>query len=99
MVSCIVLIQSSGIHSEIFLERIRNTLSHEMCHLACWVIDGELTEAHGSIWRGWLVLYFCFSSMVTTFFDCTRCRATKVMRKRPDIQVAVRVFFLQSSRH
>lgn len=34
-------------------ERIRNTLSHEMCHLACWVIDRKPQEAHGSIFKGW----------------------------------------------
>ncbi|TFK30675.1 hypothetical protein FA15DRAFT_651200 [Coprinopsis marcescibilis] len=34
-------------------ERIRNTLSHEMCHLASWVIDKEIKEGHGRIWKAW----------------------------------------------
>lgn len=34
-------------------ERIRNTLSHEMCHLACWVISDAPTENHGNIFKGW----------------------------------------------
>ncbi|CDO70916.1 hypothetical protein BN946_scf184829.g24 [Trametes cinnabarina] len=34
-------------------ERIRNTLSHEMCHLACWVISGEPEEQHGPIFKNW----------------------------------------------
>ncbi|PIL30889.1 hypothetical protein GSI_07058 [Ganoderma sinense ZZ0214-1] len=34
-------------------ERIRNTLSHEMCHLACWIIDGAPTENHGSLFKRW----------------------------------------------
>ncbi|KAJ7922966.1 SprT-like family-domain-containing protein [Mycena leptocephala] len=34
-------------------ERIRNTLSHEMCHLACWIIDKEIKEAHGKIFNKW----------------------------------------------
>ncbi|KAI9059599.1 hypothetical protein FKP32DRAFT_1596164 [Trametes sanguinea] len=34
-------------------ERIRNTLSHEMCHLACWVISGQPEEQHGSIFKDW----------------------------------------------
>ncbi|KAJ7480121.1 SprT-like family-domain-containing protein [Mycena galericulata] len=34
-------------------ERIRNTLGHEMCHLACWMIDKEIKEAHGKIFRKW----------------------------------------------
>ncbi|KZT67662.1 hypothetical protein DAEQUDRAFT_385518 [Daedalea quercina L-15889] len=34
-------------------ERIRNTLSHEMCHLASWIISDDPTENHGSIFHGW----------------------------------------------
>ncbi|KAF8266043.1 SprT-like family-domain-containing protein [Lactarius quietus] len=34
-------------------ERIRNTLSHEMCHLACWVINEEPKEGHGKVWKSW----------------------------------------------
>ncbi|KAF9015414.1 SprT-like family-domain-containing protein [Cyathus striatus] len=34
-------------------ERIRNTLSHEMCHLACWIIDKNLKESHGKLWKNW----------------------------------------------
>ncbi|KAL5535156.1 hypothetical protein ACEPAF_3250 [Sanghuangporus sanghuang] len=35
-------------------DRIRNTLSHEMCHLACWVINCNPKENHGGVWRGWV---------------------------------------------
>ncbi|KAI0762076.1 SprT-like family-domain-containing protein [Irpex lacteus] len=34
-------------------ERIRNTLSHEMCHLACWIIDGDPKEGHGKAFKSW----------------------------------------------
>ncbi|KAI6134042.1 SprT-like family-domain-containing protein [Pisolithus thermaeus] len=34
-------------------ERIRNTLSHEMCHLACWVIDKNPREGHGQLFKSW----------------------------------------------
>ncbi|KAH9034187.1 SprT-like family-domain-containing protein [Lactarius pseudohatsudake] len=34
-------------------ERIRNTLSHEMCHLACWVINQDPKEGHGKVWKSW----------------------------------------------
>ncbi|KIJ68615.1 hypothetical protein HYDPIDRAFT_106831 [Hydnomerulius pinastri MD-312] len=34
-------------------ERIRNTLSHEMCHLACWVIDNNPQEGHGHLFKSW----------------------------------------------
>ncbi|KAJ8703172.1 hypothetical protein PTI98_001820 [Pleurotus ostreatus] len=53
---------SAGVHTtEIELaekildceERIRNTLSHEMCHLACWVIDGCPKEGHGQLFKAW----------------------------------------------
>lgn len=36
-------------------ERIRNTLSHEMCHLATWIIDANPREGHGKLWKGWSV--------------------------------------------
>ncbi|CCM01310.1 uncharacterized protein FIBRA_03359 [Fibroporia radiculosa] len=34
-------------------ERIRNTLSHEMCHLACWIINENPKEAHGPTFQKW----------------------------------------------
>ncbi|KAF8665092.1 hypothetical protein AX16_000560 [Volvariella volvacea WC 439] len=34
-------------------ERIRNTLSHEMCHLATWTIDNNPKEGHGRLWTKW----------------------------------------------
>ncbi|KAI0042748.1 hypothetical protein FA95DRAFT_1609929 [Auriscalpium vulgare] len=32
-------------------ERIRNTLSHEMCHLACWIINQDPKEGHGKAFK------------------------------------------------
>lgn len=37
------------------VERIRNTLSHEMCHLACWIINQDPKEGHGKVWKSWWV--------------------------------------------
>lgn len=34
-------------------ERIRNTLSHEMCHLACWIINDSPKEGHGQAFKAW----------------------------------------------
>jgi hypothetical protein len=34
-------------------ERIRNTLSHEMCHLATWIIDKTINEHHGPNFKKW----------------------------------------------
>ena len=28
-------------------------MSHEMCHLACWIISNAPDEQHGSIFKGW----------------------------------------------
>lgn len=33
--------------------RIRNTLAHEMCHLACWIIDKNPQENHGQLFKSW----------------------------------------------
>ncbi|TCD66773.1 hypothetical protein EIP91_000964 [Steccherinum ochraceum] len=33
--------------------RIRNTLAHEMCHLACWIIDKNPQENHGRLFKSW----------------------------------------------
>ncbi|KAG8687547.1 hypothetical protein FRC09_013428 [Ceratobasidium sp. 395] len=34
-------------------ERINNTLSHEMCHLAAWIVDGEVKHQHGPRFKAW----------------------------------------------
>lgn len=36
-----------------YSERIANTLAHEMCHLACWVISNAPNENHGKIFKMW----------------------------------------------
>ncbi|KAH9966385.1 SprT-like family-domain-containing protein, partial [Lactifluus volemus] len=28
-------------------------LSHEMCHLACWIINQDPKEGHGKAWKSW----------------------------------------------
>ncbi|XP_035722593.1 acidic repeat-containing protein-like isoform X3 [Vespa mandarinia] len=32
--------------------RLRDTLIHEMCHAACWIINGE-SNGHGYLWIAW----------------------------------------------
>ena len=34
-------------------DRIRDTLVHEMCHAATWIIDGIKGGGHGREWRAW----------------------------------------------
>lgn len=34
-------------------EQIKDTLAHEMCHLAAWVISNELKNPHGRVFKSW----------------------------------------------
>jgi predicted SprT family Zn-dependent metalloprotease len=34
-------------------EKLRNTLSHEICHIAAWAIDKEMKPAHGPAFKFW----------------------------------------------
>lgn len=36
-------------------DRLRDTLIHEMCHAATWIIN-EVANGHGNQWRAWLVV-------------------------------------------
>lgn len=35
-------------------DRVRDTLLHELCHAAVWIIDGE-NGGHGPVWKRWYV--------------------------------------------
>lgn len=67
-------------------ERVRNTLSHEMCHLASWYINRNPHENHGGVWRGWSVNIPPLSSFRSRL---TPSRTEEVMEKRPDIEISV----------
>jgi hypothetical protein len=56
-----------------------------MCHLACWIINGDPKEGHGKVWKGWWV----FLSACLEFQLNKVNRAAKVERKRVDIVVTV----------
>lgn len=32
--------------------RVRDTLIHELCHAASWIVDGD-TGGHGKVWKYW----------------------------------------------
>lgn len=34
-------------------EKLRCTLSHELCHIAAWAIDEEMQPAHGPAFKAW----------------------------------------------
>ncbi|EPB73344.1 hypothetical protein ANCCEY_07590 [Ancylostoma ceylanicum] len=35
-------------------DRVRDTLIHEMCHAAVWIVDGRVKEGHGPVWKKWV---------------------------------------------
>ncbi|EEB07141.1 HMG box protein [Schizosaccharomyces japonicus yFS275] len=34
-------------------EKLKNTLAHEMCHLACWMLDKVMQPQHGVAFKAW----------------------------------------------
>ncbi|KAK5982582.1 SprT domain-containing protein [Trichostrongylus colubriformis] len=34
-------------------DRVRDTLIHELCHAAVWILDGRRKEGHGPLWKKW----------------------------------------------
>lgn len=63
------------------------TLSHEMCHLACWIINKKHDEGHGALFKAW----YTHLSGAAAIKMLISPRATRVESKRPDIHVSVRL--------
>ncbi|KAJ8027847.1 Acidic repeat-containing protein [Holothuria leucospilota] len=68
-------------------ERLRDTLVHEMCHAACWLING-VNDGHGRYWKYWAskaniahpeipVVKRCHSYEIHTKYkyQCQQCKA------------------------
>lgn len=68
------------------LHRLRDTLCHEMCHAAVWLIDHQ-SDGHGPFWKGWArkvtaahpempIVRRCHSYDISYKFhyQCTMCR-------------------------
>lgn len=34
-------------------DRLNRTLAHELCHIATWLISGDLKNPHGTNFRAW----------------------------------------------
>ncbi|KAJ9116463.1 hypothetical protein QFC22_004905 [Naganishia vaughanmartiniae] len=34
-------------------DKLKNTVAHEMCHLASWIISGEMKNPHGAVFKSW----------------------------------------------
>ncbi|CAE6435377.1 unnamed protein product [Rhizoctonia solani] len=56
------------------VERVRNTLSHEMCHLGAWIFDSEMKPPHGSAFKRWWATKIALSN--------------RIMEARPDITIS-----------
>lgn len=79
--------------------RLRDTLIHEMCHAATWIISGIKDIQHGPTWEKWCVLavetFPCIPPIQKTHtypikakyvYKCTGCEA-RVNRQRKSIDL------------
>ncbi|CAN2391754.1 Germ cell nuclear acidic peptidase [Pristimantis euphronides] len=48
--SCIIDLYGTLCNSA---ERLIETLVHEMCHAACWIIDGVKFDNHNDLWKSY----------------------------------------------
>ncbi|CAN2391230.1 SprT-like zinc ribbon domain, partial [Pristimantis euphronides] len=59
-------------------ERLRDTLIHELCHAACWILDGVEDAGHGPFWK----LYTEHAAMVHPDLpEITRCHSYDIHYK------------------
>lgn len=50
-------------------ERLRDTLIHEMCHAAAWLIN-DVSDGHGPFWTGWCVaVIFGIFTIIMSYSD------------------------------
>ncbi|KRZ18787.1 Acidic repeat-containing protein [Trichinella zimbabwensis] len=83
-------------------ERIRDTLLHEMCHAAVWIIDQKI-EKHGPFWKRWCaiaesvlpnmpVVKTCHEYVITTkyVYRCPSC-LREVRRQTKSLNIARKV--------
>jgi predicted SprT family Zn-dependent metalloprotease len=65
---------------------LRDTLIHEMCHAATWVIDGTL-GGHGPVWKKWSVFIEVIRhSFILNEIFCRTAKAKRVHRALPEIK-------------
>lgn len=87
---CLVLNRISRSHCWTLLDRLRDTLIHEMCHAATWLING-VRDGHGNFWKLYArkstlahpelpMVTRCHSYDIKYKFQyqCTRCQNTYV---------------------
>ena len=82
-------------------DRLRDTLVHEMCHAASWIISGY-RDGHGHIWKNWAtramnrfpelpVIARCHSYEIRTkyVYRCQSCKAGNM-----EDRISIRYIFL-----
>lgn len=47
---CTIELSSKVIDTEL---KLRNTLAHELCHIAAWILSGEIRPPHGGAFKLW----------------------------------------------
>ena len=72
-----------------FAERIRSTLSHEMCHLVSWTMDKQLMRATARSSRNGENRSIChvFRSVLISN------RGSRVMKAHPDVEIAAGILY------
>jgi predicted SprT family Zn-dependent metalloprotease len=66
--------------------RLRDTLIHEMCHAATWVIDSTL-GGHGPVWKKWHAIFeIPFAQFIVSQIFCRTAKARRVHRDLPEIK-------------
>ena len=48
-------------------DRLRDTLIHEMCHAAVWILNG-VKNGHGQIWNAWYVHIIHYTYCILSIF-------------------------------
>jgi hypothetical protein len=51
-VSCRVY-RADALRCFLFVDRLNRTLAHELCHVATWIISGDLENPHGANFKAW----------------------------------------------
>lgn len=81
---CLVIELSAKLLSS--TSRLADTLAHEMCHLAAWVLEGTATPRHGKAFQDMAqrvqqVRLPCCNLAALMQFACSCCRALRALQQ------------------
>lgn len=66
-------------------DRLRDTLVHEMCHAATWIVN-EISDGHGPYWKAWYVICRIAMQYLFSFLVNRAARAMKAFPELPPIK-------------